>query len=150
MTHIYKPGDKVKLIRETEWTRQDRLELGKIYTVRDADEMSGGFTETLTVQEGPMHYWFPVRCVEPAKTSLKGEDMTSAEELINSMYEKVSHSTIQCGGTIVRKAKRRDSNGNQQYIIAYAGSTVKNCAVKREDIPALVAGLLDIYDKRVI
>lgn len=146
MTYIPNTGDKVTLIRENEWTIKDGLELGKTYSVKDTD---AGPAPCLTVREGKGPYWFPTHFVKPAKVIKEGEDMT-AEELIDSMYEKVDHSTIQCGGTIVRKAKRRDSNGNQQYIIAYAGSTVKNCAVRREDIPALVAGLLDIYDKRVI
>ena len=61
------------------------------------------------------------------------------------MYSNIMGQGIVCGDTEIRAAKRR-RKGEQQYVISYTGSKVRNGVVKHSDIPALVAALLDIYD----
>ena len=71
----------------------------------------------------------------------KGETMNPKD-----LYRHTHDGVVLCGSTVVEQAKRR-KDGEAQFIIRYEGSSVKNGAVKRSDIPALVAALLDVYDR---
>lgn len=66
---------------------------------------------------------------------------------VTTLFTKNADGQRICGATVVEKSKRRNPAGNTQYCIRYADSKQKLGVVAREDIPSLVAALLDVYDR---
>jgi len=62
------------------------------------------------------------------------------------LYEGTEHGKL-CGETLVRKCQRR-KGGEEQYSIQYAGGPITSGSVKRKDIPAVVAALLDCMEDK--